>query len=45
VLGTFGLREKTTLAPTQEMMIRQGQEVVSALAVRFGDYFREVVAV
>jgi hypothetical protein len=33
------------LAPTQEMMIRQGQEVVSALAVRLGDHFREVIAV
>ncbi len=33
------------LAPTQEMMIRQGQEVVSALVVRLGDHFREVVAV
>ncbi len=33
------------LAPTQKIMIRQGQEVVSPLAVRLGDYLREVIAV
>ena len=45
MLGTSGFSEETMIVPTQEMMIRQGQDVVSALAVRFGDYFREVVAV
>jgi hypothetical protein len=45
VLGTSGFREETMIARTQEMMIRQGQEVVSVLAVRLSDHFREVVAV
>ena len=46
-LGTVchRLQGHPSLAPTQEIMIRQGQEVVSALAVRLGDHFREVVAV
>ncbi len=45
VLGTSGFWEETMIVPTQEMMIRQGQEVVSVLALRLSDHFREVVAV
>ena len=46
-LGPVGhrLQGNPALTPTQEIMIRQGQEVVSAFAVRLGDHFREVVAV
>lgn len=34
VLGTSGFREETMIARTQEMMIRQDQEVVFVVAVR-----------